>query len=363
MVVKTIKINSTNTGGPWGMKSSPDGSWAAVTNDGTNELILLHSVTYETKNIDLGVLDCTFPWDLEITEDERIVIACGDGPNFFPVIDVICPEKFETFEQCEIDYSKRLEFEGENAINEPWSVFAQGGKIYGVDRYNTAFDDSEQEEGSLLIWDANSLRLLEKVEHEHYPEIVGKAPIGVLVTSDGKIFVSSVGTHVISNKQAEINGTPFDYPQNEAGIIVNDMQIQKTNTFVEYGIHGATLEKITPDQDNNSLRFSIATVNDGNLYLRLPHNVISSGSDLNDDLQILIDGNKVDHHEIKRVDENILSIPFTVGSETILVIGNSLNVETTPETDSPDSQIMIIVAVVTVVIGVIIGIIFVIRKR
>lgn len=212
-VIQTIDIPSTDVGGPWGVNSHPDQEWFAITNDGTNSLILLHKETFEIKIIDLAELGCLKPWDVEVTEDGKVIPACGDGTNFFPVVFVACPDEFRSFSQCEIDTSQKLEFEGISAVNEPWAVYSKNGLIYGVDMYNVALEREEQEEGTLLVWDENSLRLIEKIEHEDYPEIVGIAPRDVLVLSDGTLFVSNSGTHKISDKQTELSGIAFSYPK------------------------------------------------------------------------------------------------------------------------------------------------------
>ena len=99
---------------------------------------------------------------------------------FFPIVKVSCPNIPGNFSNCIIDTSKKLEFNGEDDINEPWSVYAKGDKIYGVDMYNVAPPGVEQEE-DLLIWDANNLTLLQEYEHiwdvnkPTIPEIVNRS--------------------------------------------------------------------------------------------------------------------------------------------------------------------------------------------
>lgn len=221
-VLHNIALNASDEGGPFGVRSPPDinEKWVAITLDYGNKLVLLNTDTYQTKEIDLfglGVGTPTrgpmpIPWILSITENNKIVIAAGLGPTFFPVIEVSCPQnEVGDFSTCEIDTSEKLEFTGKDEINEPWSVYAKGDRIFGVDMYNAAPNGTEQEEGSLLVWDANTLKLLHEFEHESDPDKVGIAPLDVVTTDDGRVFVSNSGTHVISNKTHEEMGIPFDY--------------------------------------------------------------------------------------------------------------------------------------------------------
>jgi YVTN family beta-propeller protein len=214
----TINIPSNDEGGPWGVAAHPNKNWIVITNDGTEELILIHRDNYNvTKRIDLANLGCVNPWDPHITEDGDIIVACGDGgeieTSFFTVIRASCPDEFQSFDECNIGTARSLEFHGESHINEPWAPYARGDKIYGVDMYNQAPQGQVQEEGSLHVWDSTSLRLIEEIEHEDDPDKVGIAPRDVLVTSDGKIFVSNSGTHRIEDKRSEILGTAFDYTE------------------------------------------------------------------------------------------------------------------------------------------------------
>jgi hypothetical protein len=63
----------------------------------------------------------------------------------------------------------------------------------------------------LLIWNASSLRLLQKYDHDQNPDKVGIAPLDVVATTDGKIFVSNSGTHIIPSRANEERGIPFNY--------------------------------------------------------------------------------------------------------------------------------------------------------
>ncbi|QLH05935.1 hypothetical protein C5F50_01700 [Nitrosopumilus ureiphilus] len=237
-----IPIGGNLDGGPWGLNSHPNDTWLVITDDGQEKLVLIHRVTMEMFEIDLSQIECYNPWDPVITDDGLIVTPCGDSydittmpnsielespltvfaepivagePAFFPVFNLKnCWNLDYSFGGCTVGPPQKLQFEDEGAThNEPWAVYSQGDKIYGVDMYNKANPGEEQEEGTLLIWDATTLDLVSdgKIEYEDHPDKVGVGPRDVLVTPDGKIFVSNSGTHEISNKQNELGGTPFDY--------------------------------------------------------------------------------------------------------------------------------------------------------
>jgi YVTN family beta-propeller protein len=244
-VIHKIKLNASNVGGPWGVSHPPNvnETWIAVTMDYDNKLVLINTNTYQTKEINLGDLGVGAvkvkgmvvwsPWKVFITQDNRIIIASGTGPTFFPVIQVSCPNDPGDFSTCSIDTSGKLEFTGQDNINEPWSGYARGDKIYGVDMYNVAPEGTVQRGGSLLIWNASSLKLMQKYEHEQNPDKVGIAPLDVVTTSDGKIFVSNSGTHLLPSRGTAIQGIPFNYTDaaGNASITVSSFPTDSTDSI------------------------------------------------------------------------------------------------------------------------------------
>ncbi len=168
---------------------------------------------------DDGEDDCD-PWDAMVKNDRKLMLACGNDPAFFSVLEI---NNFVTHPDVAIhgiDYTVTiLESEKDSEINEPWggNESPDGRYLLGVDMYNIAPVGVEQEKGSLYIWDSNSLELLGKISHEDSPEYVGVAPRSVIMT-DEWVFVFNSGTHRISDKPSQLEGIPFFYGDAQGSI-------------------------------------------------------------------------------------------------------------------------------------------------
>jgi len=204
----TKPIESAPNGGPWGVKAS--GIWVVITNDGLSRITILNTVT--CKIIDLNVAPCILPWDLEITDDGEIIIACG-AEDFFPRWSLECLGEGASIDECKL---QSLSYPPEWTISaEPWAVESnsESGLIVAANMDNEATSGSEQTRGSVLVWDYDTLEL-KKVITDGV-----SAPREALALDNGDIVISNSGTHEISNKQLLLEGTPFDYSKAEGANI------------------------------------------------------------------------------------------------------------------------------------------------
>jgi len=91
---------------------------------------------------------------------------------------------------------------------------------------------------------------------------------------------------------------------------------------VGYQITGGSIISITPDIDQSSLIIEIEAVDDGELTITLPRELIDAtfnGED--DDFFVLVDAEEVDFDETKTDSDRTLTIGFPAGTEEIEIIG------------------------------------------
>jgi len=91
---------------------------------------------------------------------------------------------------------------------------------------------------------------------------------------------------------------------------------------ITFHITGGSVVSITPDFDSSSLIIVIEAVDDGELTITLPREVIDAkfnGDD--DDFFVLIDGEEWDFDETKTDLDRTLTIGFLAGTEEIEIIG------------------------------------------
>ncbi len=91
---------------------------------------------------------------------------------------------------------------------------------------------------------------------------------------------------------------------------------------VGFQITGGSIISITPDIDQSSLIIEIEAVDDGELTITLPRELIDAkfnGDD--DDFFVLVDAEEVDFDETKTDLERTLTIGFPAGTEEIEIIG------------------------------------------
>ncbi len=208
----SAEVAAADSGGPWGTKAHK--KWIVFSNDGISVVIIIHVVTCEKRIFEL-LPNCGLPWDLEVTDDGEIVLACGIGPNFFPMYNLECIWESEADENGNIMDPKQCLTtvlpcpDCFNGKTEAWAAVESGDELLGTDR-GDPMSSSEQFHGAVYVWDKSTFDLKQVIDHENYPNL-GNAIIDVLGTPSGEIIISSVGTHTVSNKPSLLAGTPFDY--------------------------------------------------------------------------------------------------------------------------------------------------------
>jgi len=91
---------------------------------------------------------------------------------------------------------------------------------------------------------------------------------------------------------------------------------------VGYQITGGSIISITPDIDQSSLIIEIEAVDDGELTISLPRELIDAKmGDADDDFFVLVDAEEVDFDETKTDSDRTLTIGFSAGTEEIEIIG------------------------------------------
>jgi len=91
---------------------------------------------------------------------------------------------------------------------------------------------------------------------------------------------------------------------------------------IGYQITGGSIISITPDVDQNSLIIVIEAVDDGELTISLPRELIDAKiGDADDDFFVLVDAEEVDFDETKSDSDRTLTIGFSAGTEEIEIIG------------------------------------------
>jgi predicted secreted protein with PEFG-CTERM motif len=98
--------------------------------------------------------------------------------------------------------------------------------------------------------------------------------------------------------------------------------VDTTDFTVGYEITGGKLISISPDVEANSLIIKIDAINDGQLTITLPRDLIGAliGEE-DDDFFVLVDGEEVDFDETKTPTDRTLTIEFPAGAEEIEIIG------------------------------------------
>jgi len=91
---------------------------------------------------------------------------------------------------------------------------------------------------------------------------------------------------------------------------------------IGYQITGGSIISITPDIDQSSLIIEIKAVDDGELTITLPRELIDAKiGDADDDFFVLVDAEEVDFDETKTDLDRTLTIGFPAGTEEIEIIG------------------------------------------
>jgi len=109
---------------------------------------------------------------------------------------------------------------------------------------------------------------------------------------------------------------------------------------IDYSITNATLNNITPDVDAFSVINIVESVDDGELCIKLPRELIDSKRDdkkYDDDFFVLIDGEEAEFKEVRGDSIRELLIPFPKEAEEIEIIGTKIG-ENYQDTSVPKEE-------------------------
>ena len=146
------------------------------------------------------------------------------------------------------------------------------------------------------------------------------------ITAGGPLWASS-GSYkimVLYGTQARTAETTFEFGGTTGiGTTPPSGQSLTVEGFgIGYQITGGNIISITPDFDSDSLIIVIEAVDDGELTITLPREVIDAKiGDADDDFFVLVDAEEVDFDETKTDLDRTLTIGFSAGSEEIEIIG------------------------------------------
>ncbi len=144
------------------------------------------------------------------------------------------------------------------------------------------------------------------------------------ITAGGPLWTSS-GSYkimVLYGTEARTAAATFDFG-GTTGTTPRLGQSWTVEGFgIGYQITGGSIISITPDIDQSSLIIEIKAVDDGELTITLPRELIDAKiGDADDDFFVLVDAEEVDFDETKTDLDRTLTIGFPAGTEEIEIIG------------------------------------------
>mgnify|MGYP000615712707 CR=1 FL=1 len=141
----------------------------------------------------------------------------------------------------------------------------------------------------------------------------------------GGVLWKSQGTYTIKvlyGTEARTAEATFDFG-GTTGITPTFGQSLTVEGFgIGYQITGGSIISITPDIDQSSLIIEIKAVDDGELTITLPRELIDAKiGDADDDFFVLVDAEEWDYDETKTDLDRTLTIGFFAGTEEIEITG------------------------------------------
>ena len=141
----------------------------------------------------------------------------------------------------------------------------------------------------------------------------------------GGVLWKSQGTYTIKvlyGTEARTAEATFDFGGTPGTTPTFGQSLTVEGFGIGYQITGGSIISITPDIDQSSLIIEIEAVDDGELTITLPRELIDSKiGDADDDFFVLVDAEEVDFDETKTDLERTLTIGFPAGTEEIEIIG------------------------------------------
>jgi len=144
------------------------------------------------------------------------------------------------------------------------------------------------------------------------------------ITAGGPLWASS-GSYkimVLYGTEARTAEATFDFGGTTGTTPRLGQSLTVEGFGIGYQITGGSIISITPDIDQSSLIIEIKAVDDGELTITLPRELIDAKiGDADDDFFVLVDAEEVDFDETKTDLDRTLTIGFLAGTEEIEIIG------------------------------------------
>ncbi|MCH8975302.1 MAG: PEFG-CTERM sorting domain-containing protein [Thaumarchaeota archaeon] len=141
----------------------------------------------------------------------------------------------------------------------------------------------------------------------------------------GGVLWKSQGTYTIKvlyGTEARTAEATFDFGGTTGTTPTFGQSLTVEGFGIGYQITGGSIISITPDIDQSSLIIEIEAVDDGELTITLPRELIDAKiGDADDDFFVLVDAEEVDFDETKTDLDRTLTIGFFAGTEEIEIIG------------------------------------------
>ncbi|MGY5147896.1 MAG: TIR domain-containing protein [Candidatus Nitrosopumilus sp. bin_7KS] len=105
---------------------------------------------------------------------------------------------------------------------------------------------------------------------------------------------------------------------------VDTIVLEGSNSQIKYRISGGKIINAVKDPGVSSLIIDIEATKNGEINLTIPRDVLDAQIDnIDDSFFVLVDGDETSFDEVKASDERILTIPFSLNSREIEIIGIS----------------------------------------
>ncbi|HET6517933.1 MAG TPA: hypothetical protein VFG25_06930 [Nitrosopumilaceae archaeon] len=110
--------------------------------------------------------------------------------------------------------------------------------------------------------------------------------------------------------------------------ITKSVKVFGSEHKLAYSITSGSVSLVMPNEESNSLRFSLKTKSGGHLSVVLPRNLIDAKTiySIEDDFEVYSDDRKTEYVEKIGPNERTLTIPFSYKTKSIEIVGTQLDV-------------------------------------
>ncbi|MFZ9005488.1 MAG: PEFG-CTERM sorting domain-containing protein, partial [Nitrosopumilaceae archaeon] len=145
---------------------------------------------------------------------------------------------------------------------------------------------------------------------------------GLISESEFEQKLTELGYDADKIRQAKALIGKLEHQEGFKTPLKGPIEVQGTDYEITYTISGGVINKVSPDQEAESLIITVDSISNGTLFIQLPRDVIDAKfGDDDDDFFVLIDGLETGYEETKSVNDRTLTIQFPAGTEEIEIIG------------------------------------------